>query len=200
MKASPFMTMLLVTFVLCGPSLPGATAQISPNPNRTEPTQQLTDSEQVPKYLKYLLYFRHLAALDQLAARKEADGKDGTGWRTHEQRAIGLTETEGKILKEVAFECNRAVKEIDERTLAAVQFVRAQGPESQANVLEDAKVVQLRRERVEIISSTITDLQVKLGAVAFDKLDRYIRNDSPVAAAPLQPKSRKLTTKPDGAQ
>ena len=61
------------------------------------------------------------ADLDEAAEDDEAAGLDpnATERRQREARAEGLTESEGLILKEVAFDCNRALAPLEARIRAA---------------------------------------------------------------------------------
>ncbi len=127
-------------------------------------------------YVKYRVFFRHLANLDQHATEVEAKGKNGDGWRTHEQRAIGLNADEGTILKQIAYDCNQAVEDQDAKIKAGLDAFRAQYPHGQfAKVEPPQELVQLWQERTQIITSHIEQLKSALGGPSFYKVDRYVQ-------------------------
>jgi hypothetical protein len=55
-----------------------------------------------------------LKNLDDAGAKLEAEGKNGDGWRTHEQRESGVSPSEGEILKEAAYACLESVRKVDQ--------------------------------------------------------------------------------------
>lgn len=122
----------------------------------------------------YRFFFRHLAALDELAASRDAVGK-GDVWRTHEQRAAGLTGAEGQAMKQVAFDCNRAVAGLDERYRGTLADIRAQIPRGQPMPAEHrAELRRLRQERTQIVRAHVEQLRSALGGASFQKLDAYL--------------------------
>jgi hypothetical protein len=111
-----------------------------------------------------------------LLSRKKPKETAGDGWRTHEQRAAQLNEEEGKILKQMAYDCNKALGNLDEKAKAAVAASRAQDPNGKSVSLPlPPELVSLQDEQITIINSSVDDLRVKLGTDAFKKLDDYIQ-------------------------
>jgi len=108
---------------------------------------------------EFHFFFQHLANLDAVADAKEAeDGTfDASSWRTLDQRAAGLTDVEGTILKEIASGCLQALSDHD----AEVQAAAATGTE-------------VLTERTQIIESALEDLQLQLGEETFQTLASYV--------------------------
>jgi hypothetical protein len=142
----------------------------------------VADTPTPPDWVTYNFFFRHLAALDKVADKREAIGKteEAAAWRTYEQRSAGISAEAAAILKQVAYECNDAVNAQDERLQsAAVAFkaARERSPQKEASLQAPAppEVMQLWDERSQIINARIDQLQSRLGTEAFGKLDRYVR-------------------------
>jgi hypothetical protein len=158
--------------------------------------QALADAQPVPDHIIYLLYFRHLANLDQVAAQREAEGKEGRGWRSHEQRAAGLSEEEGNILKQVAYDCIQAVTEADRKIQNVITNFHAQHPRGEYNrVPPPPELPQLEKEKTQIINAHIEQLKSLLGEDAFNKLAAHLNRDFktsvkrlPVQSPPLRAK------------
>ena len=74
-----------------------------------------------PSASTYAFFFGRLADLEEAAGDDEAAGLDpnATEKRQREARAANLTEREGAVLKEVAFDCNRALAPLEEEIRAA---------------------------------------------------------------------------------
>jgi hypothetical protein len=149
---------------------------------------------QVPAYVIYRFFFLHLDNLDQVALQEEAKGNNGDGWRTHEQRAARLLDEEGKILKQVAYDCNKAIRELDEKEQSIALAFQSQHPNGESLTLPPPpELLSLQDEKIAVVSSHISDLRVQLGADAFKKLDDYVQSKftgvSPSAPAPQSKRS-----------
>jgi hypothetical protein len=125
----------------------------------------------------YRFFFRHLATLDQVAAQLDSQGKSGDGLRTHEQRFSGLTEGEGASLKQVAYDCNQAVKAVETKAQAAVkaQTVPSPGGRNLSSPAALATRAQARADISGIVNSHIDQLRTALGDASFEKLDAYVK-------------------------
>ena len=134
-----------------------------------------TDAPPIPDTVVYLIYFRHLANVDQVAAAREAEGKDGHGWRTHEQRAAGLTDGEANLLKQIAYDCLQAVAETD----GEMENVPASIPDQHpfGGFLRPPRqtvLAQLEDQKTQIITAHINQLKAQLGDDGFNKLATYL--------------------------
>lgn len=132
-------------------------------------------SESVPDSILYRFYFAHLENLDRVAAQQEAAGKEGLGWRTHEARAAGLTPEEGEVLRQVAADCNRLVRENRSRLQAALAPERS--PKSAGKAVQDPQenILPLAADDERAVLERVDELRTRLGEAAFQKLDRYLR-------------------------
>src|SRR5437660_12724905 len=141
------------------------------------------DTTPAPIWVTYHFFFLHVENLDKVAAEEEAKGKEGAKWRTHDQRAAGLSEEEGKILRQKAHDCNREVNEVDAKFQAGVQDFHGQVPNEQVRkVTPLPELDQLLQQRIQIINSSVDRLRSMLGEESFQKLDSYVRsNFQPVA-------------------
>jgi hypothetical protein len=129
----------------------------------------------VPDWARYRFFFLHLANLDKLAAKKDARGEDGSKWRTHTQRAAGLTETEGQVMKEVAFECNQAVSDVTAQMDALTADYKNQVAGGQRPTPPTEQRRQLAEKRIAIINAHIDRLRVMLGDESFQKVETYLK-------------------------
>jgi CHRD domain len=121
---------------------------------------------QSPSRSKYAFFFRYLAQVDASAADDEAAGLKGNAAERplRVARAAKLTESEGAILKEVAFECDQALASLDAR-LRAMSTIGV-GPSPEALRLWD--------ERTHLADPYVARLRARLGDAAFTNLDTYI--------------------------
>ncbi len=142
----------------------------------TAEAQKLREAEVgVPDSVTYGFFFQHLSDLDDFALRQIAIGQDGEGWRTHVQHEAGLTDDEGAILKEVAYDSIRAVKKVD----AKLQPLLGSRPamvnrQSISSITPPSEASLLLEERWRVIVEHLATLRARLGEDAFQKLDRYV--------------------------
>lgn len=100
-------------------------------------------------------------------ARTAADG-------AHAQRAAGLSDAEGAILKQIAFDCNLAVSGLDAQMDALDANFHAQQESGQHAVYPSAQRKALAEQKIQIINAHIDQLQALLGPDSFQKLDTYL--------------------------
>lgn len=133
------------------------------------------NGQHIPARVIYRFFFAHLENLDRIASQLEAAGKDGKGWRSHEQRAAGLGAEEGAILKRVATDCNRAVKTHKARLQAAFAAAKAQHANTKSLPEPPPELQQLVQEGDQIVDLRIAQLRAQLGEESFQKLDSYLK-------------------------
>jgi hypothetical protein len=131
----------------------------------------------IATYAIYRFFFLNIGLLEDAADRDErrGDTRRASLWRTHEQRAANLTETEGAMVKQVAFECNQAVKDEDAKIQAEISDFRAQA-RGDRSVPPPPEFVTLGDERKAIINAHIDKLREILGDSSFQKLDSYVHS------------------------
>ncbi len=129
----------------------------------------------VPAYAIYRFFFLNMALLEDAAARDEHNGKPQNAalWRTHEQRAASLSEAEGAMVKELAFQCNQAVKDEDTKIQTAISNFRSQTG-GDRTVPPPPELLAMGDERKAIINAHIDKIHEVLGESSFQKLDSYV--------------------------
>lgn len=148
---------------------------------KLEVEQAAGNARPSPAWVTYGFFFSHLAHLDEVADEQEALGNrtEADGWRSYEQRAVGLTEEEGRFLKQVAYACNQAVKDQDAKTQGAVKAFREDHGRSawprDVNSDMPPDPARLWDERTQLIETHIDQLRSRFGTDAFEKLDRRIQ-------------------------
>jgi len=151
---------------------PGAHAGPVQGPS-PQPAAEAGNHQPIPDHVLYRFFFAHLESLDRIAAQQEAAGKDGEGWRSHEQRAAGLSAEEGAVVKRVAAECNRAVRGQQAKLRAAIAAAKSQAGSGERN--PPPEVHALAKAEEEIVEQHIGQLRSQLGEAGFQKLDGYLK-------------------------
>jgi hypothetical protein len=131
--------------------------------------------------MTYEHYFRHIENLEQAADHEEQQtGRTGSPWRTHEQRAVGLTNAETETLKWAAFDCNQQLK-VQDQKLAVVREAYWNRPrKAPSSTRPTGEYMRLWGQRTRIILDHVAQLKGGLGNTTFVKLDRYVKwNYSP---------------------
>jgi hypothetical protein len=129
----------------------------------------------VPDWMVYRFYFAHVANLERLASREDTLGnhEQAESWRTHELRAIGLSPREMDAVKEIAAECNEAIRQHD--ALATSARGTTTGPLTSMTVQTSVDEAPLAPERSSIVESHITRLRTRMGDEAAARLRRYLQ-------------------------
>jgi len=136
----------------------------------------------VEDYVVYRFFFEHLENLDKGADYFEAEGKDGSEFRSYEQKAANLTELEGQVMKQVAFDCNRAVEQVMAKQKAMIDALRAQYPHTPIykipavyHVPLPPELAEFDQQKKQIINDHINQLKSLIGDASFQKLDAYVK-------------------------
>jgi hypothetical protein len=127
----------------------------------------------------YSFFFSHLDHLDQEADRQAALGNEqaATEWRTYEQLAAGLNAHQGKLLKQVAHDCNQALEKKDREIRALVKAFRDQHPNGAfLKAPPPPELEVLWQGRLQIIDQHIAQLRSLLGEERFLYLDAYVHS------------------------
>jgi len=138
---------------------------------------QQPHTKAVPDHVLYSIFFRQIANLDQAANKMDSEGKNGNELRTHVQRAAGLQESEGVILKQVAADCNKALRDNEAQAREIITRMHAQYPKgAYLKLAPPAELVQLDEDRKQIVNEHITQLRTALDEPSFARLDGYMRS------------------------
>jgi hypothetical protein len=146
-------------------------------PNSQSPNARRLTHSPVPSDFLYETLFDNMATLDRIAEQDDRQGKHEMAalWRTHDQRAAGLNETEGEILKEVALDCHQAIQQQNAKINALLQKLDAQRVPG-VRVQPPPELIQMNQDRTAIIQAHIEKLREALGESSFAKLDHYVRS------------------------
>jgi hypothetical protein len=141
-----------------------------------------TGAQPVEDHIRYRIFFQHLENLDKAAAQLDTQGKDGSGFRNYEQNKAKLTDAEGQAMKQVAFDCNRAVADVLAKRKVIIDGLRAQYPHtplyklpSLYNVPLPAELDQFNLQEKQIVLDHLAQLKSALGDASFQKLDAWVR-------------------------
>lgn len=154
-------------------------------------TAPLEPQSGIPQSALFELFFNNMSVLNEVAdkADKAGDHIAAAAWRTHDQRAAGLNDAEGQILRETALDCIRILKENDVKIRALAERDRAQIPPGTI-IPASPEMIQTFEERKKAISDHIERLREALGDGSFNKLDTYVHSSfhadviAPKPAAP----------------
>src|SRR5260370_24296938 len=108
----------------------------------------------------------HVGHVEQAADEQEKKHKESeaAAWRTHEQHAVDLSDDEAKTLKEVALDCNRALKDQHQKMDAFRNNYHSQHP---AYVHPPPENTPLSHETIQIISNHINQLKQRRSDSSF---------------------------------
>lgn len=131
----------------------------------------------IPQSALFELFFNNMSVLNEVADKddKAGDHITAAAWRTHDQRAAGLNDAEGQILREITLDCVRILKENDAKIRALADRDRAQTTPGTI-IPASPEMIQTFEERKKIISDHIESLREALGEGSFNKLDTYIHS------------------------
>jgi hypothetical protein len=125
------------------------------------------------------LFFNNMSVLNEVADKddKAGDHIAAAAWRTHDQRAAGLNDAEGQILREITLDCIRILKENDAKIRALAERDRAQTPPGTI-IPASPEMIQTFEDRKKVINDHIERLREALGDASFNKLDTYVHSSS----------------------
>lgn len=175
--------------------IPAHVAQLS---QPSQPPAISQTSQAVPDQVIYRFFFRHVETFDKVAEKLESQGKDGHGFRTHDQRLSGLTEDEGALVKRIAYDCNQALKNAEAKVpaISKAPTVQSLGKENPSQAETRAARANARVEINGIMDSYIVQLQATLGEASFQKLDKYVKSIvRPITMTPSTRQSAQRETK-----
>jgi hypothetical protein len=128
-------------------------------------------------YMHFLLYQNHL---DQAAAEREKQGKDGAWLRDHFQQKLGFSGTQFALIRASAHRLDSKLKANRTQALTIIQNDRARRQSDLASPMQGMSVAALKalsKEREDLISREEADLDRNLGPDAAIKLQAFLKND-----------------------
>jgi len=132
---------------------------------------------EIPQSALFELFFNNMSVLNEVADKddKAGDHITAAAWRTHDQRAAGLNDAEGQILREIALDCVRTLKENDVKIRVLATRDRAQMTPGTI-IPASPEMIQTFEEHKKVVSDHIERLREALGAASFSKLDTYVHS------------------------
>jgi len=174
-SASSLLLALIMSLVSPCASAIGQTAQGQDAP-QGQSQGQTAAAQPISAETRYQFFFMHLATLEKVADELDKKGKDGNLMRGYEAHAAGLNQAEEAVMKRIAFDCNQALAELDQKRAQMVQAFRAQHPDKEYfHTPLPPEMKQLQQEKITIIQSHMEELKSDLGADMFQKLDAYMQ-------------------------
>lgn len=154
------------------PAIPAAADENSPLV-----TAPLESQSGIPQSALFELFFNNMSVLNQVADKddKAGDHISAAAWRTHDQRAAGLNDAEGQIMREIVLDCIRILKENDAKIRALAERDRAQMPPGVASPAS-VEMIQAFEDRKKVVNDHIERLREALGDASFNKLDTYVHS------------------------
>lgn len=64
-----------------------------------------------PEHVVFWQFFRHVLSLKEYASKSEAQGKNGSGFRSYYKNKIGLSDADNRELVRIALDCEREVRQ-----------------------------------------------------------------------------------------
>jgi hypothetical protein len=114
-------------------------------------------------------------AMESLADRVKAQGKDDTATRAAVQKAAQLTDQEAVLLKQVAQQCNSDYDAETARGVSAVTDLRKQYLSSSASPAAIAQQISaLEAQRAAVIGGCMQELETGMGFKRFLVLRGYV--------------------------
>jgi hypothetical protein len=155
----------------------GIHAGIPATPINTTPTVIVPafKPEPITKYVYFESFFLMMAGDEREADNYDKAGKhtEAAQERMNFPNIVGFNDAEGEILREIVFDCNCAVKELDAKVNALADKERAKiAPGTTITI--PAELIQMHEERKTIIKDHVEKLRVGLGTDSFNKLQTYI--------------------------
>jgi hypothetical protein len=152
---------LLVTGLLIGLVLPAQ-----------DQKPRLTSLTQIPDYAIYDSFFFRVTALEEMADKADAQGRDGGSLRSEISRQAGLTREEESTVKSTAaaWRATNAALVTAQRNLIA----------SGARPGNSSQLQDLVNQRKQLAIDYTNQLRRALGSGRFQKLDGFVRRTSTV--------------------
>lgn len=151
-------------------------------------TQQGTDAQAashvkpIPLPLLYSLFLGYQNHLDRVASAREKQGKDGTWLSDHFQRKLGFTDEQFALVRSTGLRLDSELQKEDAKAAAIIKTTRAAFPHatmSQPQTLPPVppELIELQKERDQIIEKEVANLKKQLGPAASAELDSFLRQE-----------------------
>ena len=176
----------LLMFFACALVLPAAFGQEGASPGvQTQAAATATQgsaapTKPVPPRVLYRLFFRHVIFVERQADRAEKRGENADKLRRYFEISAGLTPEEAAALKEIARDCDTAVRETDEKARLIIAQFHAQYPPGKVSSNDvpppPPELEALQEEKDSLVLKHRDTLKTSLGEERFRLLDGYVQH------------------------
>jgi len=129
-------------------------------------------------YWHFLLYQNHL---DQAAAQREANGKDGAWLRDHFQKKLGFTDAQFAVIRSTARRLDGELKAVDAQAMAIINADHAANPLSPGTLpmwrAVPPELKALSQQHEALILSEVAGLKGTLGTDLAARLDTFLQTE-----------------------
>jgi hypothetical protein len=137
--------------------------------------QTTTPLYPAPETTGFRFFFVQVMAMESLADRVKAQGKDDTATRAAVQRAAQLTDQEAALLKQVAQQCNADYAAETARGTSAVNNLRTQAQNASVTAAAVSQQISaLEAQRASVIGACMQALETGMGFTRFLVLRGYV--------------------------
>lgn len=173
MKKKSVLLSLLVLGIVAG------VLAISGQSQKAQQKEKLNKPE-MPERILYRHLFRHAAEFKRKADEAEKEGKDATNFRKFFKNKAEIDDAEARTLDDIAVDCDREMRRLDERAKEIVAIVRAQYPDGeipkgQSPPRPPAELRQLSEERDAVVLRARDRLRNALGEGEFKRFDKFVK-------------------------
>jgi hypothetical protein len=123
----------------------------------------------------YWHFMRMQKYLDDTAASREKEGKDGRAVREHLQKKLGFSSTQFTHVREVAKKLDEETTAIDSKAKQLIATDRLHHPAGEK--YEEPQLKVLAKEREDSINRAISELDNRLGDEDSKKLRNFLENE-----------------------
>lgn len=142
-------------------------------------SQTSVSSGQPPLRTLYRHFLGFQNYMDRVAATHEKQGKDGSGFRSYNQKQLGFTDAQFAAVRQAALRLESELEAHNAKAKPIIDAVRAQrlsAPISAAGPpAVPLQVISLQKERNSLIDGVMARLKADLGPEGAAKLDTYLQ-------------------------
>jgi hypothetical protein len=168
--------LIALTIIVC---LMGAATPVIYSKIKTKPQAQAPQSSPLPRSVLYWLMFQHIKTLNSMAAKLEAENKDGQPYRDHYKVNAQLDDKQMAQLNQIVEDCYRDVSELDRRAKALIDEARAKVPggklePGQLPPPPPSQLKEMQKERDAMVEAAYNRLRETFGIKEFERFDKFV--------------------------
>lgn len=133
----------------------------------------------LPDYAAAEMVLSLLPTFENVAAKMQAQGKDGRIWSNYLQRHLGFTQQQVAAMRQISTDFKTAVLPIQNRAKQIITQRRAARASGQPTTPPPTELISLQQQRQTLALQYSNRLRTSLGAAPFQQLQQLLqRNDS----------------------